>query len=79
MVEGGSGVFSSFVDSSCWHALYLFQSPVMFGDGGVDLYRGRGVGVTGRLVDQIRMDEDTLHLYVEQGDLEDVYRRVTEQ
>jgi diaminohydroxyphosphoribosylaminopyrimidine deaminase/5-amino-6-(5-phosphoribosylamino)uracil reductase len=79
MVEGGSAVFTSFLDSNQWHALYLFQSQAMFGENGVPMYRGDGSPVRGALVEQTRVGDDTLHLYIDPRTLEEIMERVHEE
>lgn len=38
LVEGGAKVFSSFVRSGRWDALYVYQAPKVYGSGGVPLF-----------------------------------------
>lgn len=64
LVEGGAGVFTSFVRSGCWDSLFLFQSKRMFGEGGVPLFRGGGDAVDGVLVDTMEVGDDVLHRFL---------------
>jgi diaminohydroxyphosphoribosylaminopyrimidine deaminase/5-amino-6-(5-phosphoribosylamino)uracil reductase len=68
MVEGGASVFTSFLNSGCWDALYLFQSTRWFGESGVPLVRGeRSDGqdaVDGVLVDSTEIDGDVMHRFL---------------
>ena len=36
LVEGGTGVMRSFLKAECWDELYLYHSPLIVGDEGVD-------------------------------------------
>jgi diaminohydroxyphosphoribosylaminopyrimidine deaminase/5-amino-6-(5-phosphoribosylamino)uracil reductase len=65
LVEGGAGVFTSFVESGCWDALNLFQSLKWFGEGAVPLMRGGGRdAIDGVLVDSVDVGGDILHRFL---------------
>jgi diaminohydroxyphosphoribosylaminopyrimidine deaminase/5-amino-6-(5-phosphoribosylamino)uracil reductase len=77
LVEGGAGVFSSFVDAAAWDALYLYQAPTLFGETGVPLYRGDGErGIAGRLVDTRRFGRDTRHRFIRAESLDRMLTRL---
>jgi len=77
LVEGGAGVFSSFVDAGTWDALYLYQAPTLFGEAGVPLYRGRREkGIAGRLVDTERLGGDTRHRFISAEGLDRMLARL---
>lgn len=40
LVEGGSQVFTSFIKSGLWDALYVFMGPVFFGEDSVRMFHG---------------------------------------
>ncbi len=78
LVEGGAGVFTSFVRSGCWDALFLFQSSKLFGPSGVPLFRGEhGDTIDGHLVDSIHIEGDVLHRFLSARAQDSVLRRVT--
>ena len=76
LVEGGAGVFTSFVDDGAWDALYIFQSPVLFGGEGVPLYHGSRGDIDGRLVDTERIENDTLHRFLNPVGLDMILERI---
>ena len=77
LVEGGAGVFSSFVDAGAWDALYMYQAPTLFGEAGVPLYRGHGeTGIAGRLVDTEQMGRDTRHRFISAKSLDGMLTRL---
>jgi diaminohydroxyphosphoribosylaminopyrimidine deaminase/5-amino-6-(5-phosphoribosylamino)uracil reductase len=79
LVEGGAGVFTSFVRSGCWDALFLFQSSKLFGDAGVSLFRGgRDETVAGRLVDSVDVGGDVLHRFLSARAHAEILDRVSE-
>ncbi|MFQ5510745.1 MAG: bifunctional diaminohydroxyphosphoribosylaminopyrimidine deaminase/5-amino-6-(5-phosphoribosylamino)uracil reductase RibD [Candidatus Krumholzibacteriia bacterium] len=47
LVEGGAGVFSSFMEGNMWDALHVFVSPLLFG--------AKGVGLSPRAIDRARL------------------------
>lgn len=82
LVEGGAGVFTSFVESGCWDAFYLFQSTKLFGEGAVPLMRAsrasRGDIIDGLLVDSTDVGGDILHRFLSARSWETVMRPVNE-
>jgi diaminohydroxyphosphoribosylaminopyrimidine deaminase/5-amino-6-(5-phosphoribosylamino)uracil reductase len=63
LVEGGSQVFTGFLRSGRWDAMYLFQSPLVFGAGAVSVVAG-GLSVDALAVDTIRLGNDFLFRYL---------------
>jgi len=64
LVEGGAEVFGSFVRSGVWDAMFLFQSPRVFGSDGVDMMAGADLTVDALAVDSKRLDNDFLFRYL---------------
>jgi diaminohydroxyphosphoribosylaminopyrimidine deaminase/5-amino-6-(5-phosphoribosylamino)uracil reductase len=80
LVEGGAGVFTSFVHSGCWDALFLFQSSRRFGRDGVPLFRGgREEAIDGRLVDSADVGGDVLHRLLSARAHREIVARVAER
>jgi diaminohydroxyphosphoribosylaminopyrimidine deaminase/5-amino-6-(5-phosphoribosylamino)uracil reductase len=63
LVEGGAQVFTSFLKSGRWDAMYLFQAPRVFGSGAVSVVAG-GLSVDALAVDTMRLGNDFLHRYL---------------
>jgi diaminohydroxyphosphoribosylaminopyrimidine deaminase/5-amino-6-(5-phosphoribosylamino)uracil reductase len=77
LVEGGAGVFTSFLRSGRWDAFYLFQSSRLFGDAGVPMFRGEGGDeIDGHLVDSTDVGGDILHRFLSTRAWDDVMPRV---
>ncbi len=64
MIEGGAEVFGSFARSGVWDAMFLFQSPRVFGGDGVDMVAGADLSVDALAVDSKRLDNDFLFRYL---------------
>jgi len=80
LVEGGAAVFTSFLRSGCWDALYLFQSSKVFGDGGVPMFRGRGPAtIEGRFVASNEVGEDVLRRLLSERAWNRVLPRIAER
>ena len=65
LVEGGAKVFSSFIHSGVWDALYVYQAPKVYGEGGVPLFDHYGPADIGAVtIDAKIFQNDVLHRYL---------------
>jgi diaminohydroxyphosphoribosylaminopyrimidine deaminase/5-amino-6-(5-phosphoribosylamino)uracil reductase len=78
LVEGGAAVFESFLNSGAWDAMYLFQGPRVFGNGGVGIVPGRGVAIEAEAVDALRLGNDILSRYINRTVAAEIRSRLKE-
>jgi diaminohydroxyphosphoribosylaminopyrimidine deaminase/5-amino-6-(5-phosphoribosylamino)uracil reductase len=64
LVEGGAAVFGSFLRAGMWDAMFLFQSPRVFGGDGVDVVAGADLSVDAVAVDAKQLENDFLYRYL---------------
>jgi diaminohydroxyphosphoribosylaminopyrimidine deaminase/5-amino-6-(5-phosphoribosylamino)uracil reductase len=69
LVEGGAGVFSSFVGDGLWDAMHISVSPELFGPAGIDLSSRRleGLRRTAKLASVKPISDDTVISYINQS------------
>jgi diaminohydroxyphosphoribosylaminopyrimidine deaminase/5-amino-6-(5-phosphoribosylamino)uracil reductase len=77
LVEGGAQVFTSFVGSGLWDAMFLFYSPNAFGKEGVPVYaETRALTPDAVPVDAVRLESDFLHRYLNRRIYEEIVSRL---